>query len=116
MSRKPLVLVENTRPAEYRFEPRSQRELEAFYIITGAQKDFSGEKPRLLDTAVWWFRFTDLEERFGNEPLPAQLVQAFIEDFDFTATEIAALFEPMGTENILPGLTSVDDAEHREEL
>jgi hypothetical protein len=101
---------------QYRFEPRSQRDLEAFFIIKGAKEHFSGEKPRLLDTAMWWFRFADVEARFSGEPTPEQLVQAFIEDLNLTDVEISALFEQVETGDILPELSSADDPEHREEL
>ena len=91
-SGKPIVLIEDTSPMEYRFEPRSARELADFFIVKGAQDHFSGEKARLLDTAIWWLRFTDLEQRFGSEPQPDELTAALITDLDLTTTEISAFF------------------------
>jgi hypothetical protein len=115
-SAKPLVLVPDTSPKAYKFEQRTKRELEEFFIVKSASEHFSGERPRLLDTAIWWFRFTDLEGRFGNEPTPERLVQTFIEDFNLTDVENSAFFEPEGTSDTFPGLPSADDAEDREEL
>lgn len=89
---KPLVLVPGTRPKAFRLEERSQKDLTEFFSVKSAQENFSGERPRLLDTAVWWFRFTDFEERFGGEPSPEQMIQGFIADFDLKQAEINALF------------------------
>ncbi|HEY0770506.1 MAG TPA: hypothetical protein VGD31_09250 [Sphingobacteriaceae bacterium] len=91
-SAKPLTLVPDTSPKSYRFEQRTKKELEEFFGVKGATSNYSGEKPRLLDTAIWWFRSTNLEDRFGNEPTVEQLQQGFIEDFGLTETEISALF------------------------
>ncbi len=88
----PIVQVPNRSPAQYRVEPGSTAELESFFITQGAVDHFSGNKPRLLDTAVWWFRFHDLQARFGDEPSDAQLMEAFSEDVDLTADERSALF------------------------
>jgi hypothetical protein len=91
-SGKPLTLVSDTKPKAYSFEPRTKTELENFFGVKGAAEHFSGEKPRLLDTAIWWFRFTDLQSRFGGEPTSEQLAQAFIEDLSLSDVEISALF------------------------
>jgi hypothetical protein len=108
----PLTLVAGTSPKEFKFEQRSERELGEFFVVKGATEHFSGEKPRLLDAAVWWFRFTDLAERFDGEPDEEQLVQAFLADFGLTEGEISALFT--GSDGVHPNLAA-DNAEPREE-
>jgi hypothetical protein len=90
---RPLVLVEGTSPKEFRFENRTKDELEDFFNAKSAQEHFSGDKPRLLDVAVWWFRSTDLEKRFGESPSPQQLIDAFTKDLDLTEVEVAAFFK-----------------------
>lgn len=89
---KPLSLVPGTSPKAFQFEQRSREELAEFFSVKSAQEHFSGEKPRLVDTAVWWFRFIDLEERFGGNLSPEQLVQGFVDDLDLSDQEISALF------------------------
>jgi hypothetical protein len=69
--RRPLVQVLNKSPKEFAVEPRTKEALEDFFLVKSAQEHFSGEKPRLLDTALWWFRFTDLDERIGHQPASA---------------------------------------------
>ena len=91
-SAKPLTLVPDSSPKEYRFEPRTKKELEEFFGVKSAAEHFSGEKPRLLDTAIWWFRFTDLEAHFGSEPTSKQLTLAFVQELNLSDAEISALF------------------------
>lgn len=91
-SARPLTLVPNSSPKKYKFEQRTKKELEEFFGVKGAAEHFSGEKPLLLDTAVWWFRFTDLEAYFGGEPTSKQLTQAFTSELNLNDVEIAALF------------------------
>ncbi len=90
---KPLVLVADSKPKAYAVGKLSVEKLEAFFLVKGAQNNFSGEKPGLLDTAVWWLRFTNLEEIFGANPSDADLVKFFVDQFALTKTEIDALFK-----------------------
>lgn len=89
---KPLVVIEGTSPKEYRFEPRAVEQLEDFFIIKGATHDFSGNKPLLTDVAVWWFRSTDIEPRFGTQPDATMLGEAFIQDLGLSDAEVQAFF------------------------
>jgi hypothetical protein len=91
-SAKPIVLVPGTSPKAYRFERRTRRELEEFFIVKGAADHFSGEKPSIYDAAIWWLRFDDLEEVFDGEPTIAQMVELFIEYHYLTDDELSALF------------------------
>lgn len=99
----PLTLVPGTSPKEFKFQPRTAKELQEFFIVKSGTENFSGEKPRLLDSAIWWFRFADLAERFGYEPTEEQLKQAFLDDFGLSDTEITALFTL--DEDIQQGIT-----------
>lgn len=50
--------------------------------------------PRLVDAAIWWFRFSDLEDRLGTgEPDEAALAHAFVDDLGLTAVELNTLFD-----------------------
>lgn len=91
-STTPLVFVPDTSPKKYSFEARSESQLADFFTSSGASEHFSGERPRLLDTAIWWFRRTDLEERFRSEPTEEDLVVAFIGDLELGESEILGLF------------------------
>lgn len=106
-SAKPLTFVPETSPKAYRFEQRTKKELEEFFIVKNAIEHFSGEKPGLLDTAIWWFRFTDLEKIFGSEPTADQLTKEFIKDFDLTEIEESALFEQSKSE---PSLETIENS------
>lgn len=94
---RPFKVVPGTSPKEFELTSCSSKELEAFFIIKSRQDNSSGEKPRLLDTAVWWFRFTDLEERFNGEPTAENLTEGFAAELDLNAVEIAACFMPLNT-------------------
>jgi hypothetical protein len=55
----------------------------------------------LLGAAVWYFRATDLEGRFGAVPTEEQLAAAFVTDVALTSEDVDALFvseepEPQG--------------------
>lgn len=93
---KPLVVIESTSPKAYKFEQRVVEQLEDFFIIKGANHDFSGEKPLLADVAVWWFRSTDVEARFGTQPDAAELDEAFIQDLGLSDVEVQAFFSRAG--------------------
>lgn len=92
-SAPPLVLVPGRKPKTYTLKERSAQELHTFFIVKHAQKNFSGHRPHLLDLAVWWFRFADLEPRLGGAPTPAILMDAVTADLGLSSIEIQALFE-----------------------
>lgn len=85
-----------SRPKEYEYVPRSVEQLEHFFF--GYQGDDLVQKgitkPTLVDSAVWWYRYTELEERFGEQPTAQDLVDGFAQDFDLTQPELSALFSP----------------------
>jgi len=89
-SKPPLVLVPDTRPKAYAFTPRSQQDLVNFFI-KGASIG-APVLPRLLDAAIWRFRFTDLADRFGGQPTAEQLERGFVADIGLTDVEQKALF------------------------
>jgi hypothetical protein len=89
----PVRLVENTSPKEYEIVERTQRELQEFFLIKAAQDNFSGERPQLLDSAIWWHRTTDLQSCFEATPTDRQLIHAFVQAVGLTQTEYTALFE-----------------------
>lgn len=88
----PFVLIHGTRPKSYRYAELNSHELKTMFTTASAQQNFSGELPRLSDLATWWFRFTDLEPRFGSEPSFASLARAFVDDFDISETNVSNLF------------------------
>lgn len=90
---KPLLLVPDTSPKEFSFEELDSDALWDFFSVRSTQENNSGEKPRLLDTAVWWFRFANLSQIFDAEPSVEQLTERFIADLALTDTEVTALFE-----------------------
>lgn len=96
-SKKPLILVPDSSPKEYSFAPQTEKELSEFFSIGSASAHFSGEKPRLLDAAVWWFRFTELEEildeKADEASMEDELVRTFITNLGLSDIEIAALFQ-----------------------
>lgn len=88
----PFAAVPGTSPKEYRFVSRTPEELAAFFMTDKAKESLSTGKPRLLDVAVWWFRFTDLEQRFGTEPTAIELTEGVISDLALNSDEISGLF------------------------
>lgn len=91
-SPRPLTLVENSSPKAYTFTELSERDLREFFIVNQAPDNFSGEMARIEDTAVWWFRFTDLTARFGEAPTTRALIEAFVDDLHLSPVEEKALF------------------------
>nr|WP_240974891.1 AAA family ATPase [Arthrobacter sp. SF27] len=71
------------------------------FTTSAAQQNFSGELPRLSDAATWWFRFTDLEPRFGSEPSFEKLTDGFKQDFGLTGLEATTLFVDDSSEQTL---------------
>jgi hypothetical protein len=79
----------------------------------GTLNKLLGEIPALLDIAIWWYRFTDLEAYFGGgQPTPEQLCRGFIDDFQLTDVEISALFITLDTIQ-LQRVASLDETSKR---
>jgi len=89
-SEAPLLIVPNSRPKAYKFVARSASELTAFLLKKG-----KGERPSLLDAARWWFRFQEMQSRFGHDPDAQELCDAVVKDLDLTKADLVAIFEPM---------------------
>jgi hypothetical protein len=75
-------------PRIVRLQATYENGLEDFLLVGSG-----GPKPRLLDAAVWYFRFHDLEDRFGSTPTEEQIVRGFVQDLGLTDAEVQALFE-----------------------
>lgn len=88
----PLKQVPDSSPKAYRFVETTKEQLISFFIVKSAQSDFSGQLPGILDTAVWWFRFTDLQKRFQHEPSEDELIEAAVSDLGLTSIEIDTMF------------------------
>lgn len=89
----PLQLVDGSRPKQYTFTSRTPEQLAEFFLNTEAVAA-PESRPSLAEAALWWFRFTDLEERFGKEPTAEELVAACVEDLGLAENEISGLFAP----------------------
>ncbi len=89
----PLQLVDGSRPKQYTFVSRTPEQLAEFFLnteaVTGAEA-----RPTLAEAAVWWFRFTDLERRFGKRPTADELATACAEDLGLSQEEVTGLFAP----------------------
>jgi hypothetical protein len=86
---KPLAFVSGTSPKAYTVEHRSAKQLADFFLAQhGTAGSFSGEKPRLVDTAVWWLRNVE----FKDEPDVGVMTQALIHDLGLTPEEMEGLF------------------------
>lgn len=86
---KPIVLVGGTSPKTFVIERRSAKQLAEFFLAqNGSPSSFSGEKPSLLDTAVWWFRNTE----FNEEPSYEALTQKLVNDLGLNSEELSGLF------------------------
>jgi hypothetical protein len=97
----PFVLIQGTSPKEYLHAELTDSELRKMFTTSGAQRNFSGELPRLSDVAAWWFRFTDLEPRFGSELSFEKFTSGFKEDFGLTELVITTLFVDDASEETL---------------
>jgi hypothetical protein len=97
-SSRPLDLVPDTSPKQYTIANRTVQELEEFFHVRRRGEHYSGRKPALLDTACWWFRFTDLSERFQQNPDDQELCDEFVADLQLDPTAVTALFEPLGAQ------------------
>lgn len=88
----PLESVPGTSPKQFRFVAQSATKLSAFFLMADAVED-PQLRPTLADTAVWWFRTTDLEARFGKKnPSIDDLIDGCAKDFDLNKEEISGLF------------------------
>ncbi|MFI1014170.1 hypothetical protein [Streptomyces sp. NPDC020965] len=99
----PFQLIPDSKPKAYRFVARSAQQLELFFAVKKAQHNFSGKRPSILDTAVWWFRSTDLAERFPGQPSDEELVAAAVADLGLTPAELEGLFSGPGPEDLFDG-------------
>jgi hypothetical protein len=88
----PLRLIPDSKPKEYRFEEQTEDQLRSFFVAKSATSKNSGQLPSILDAAIWWFRFTDLQDRFQHEPSESELIAATVTDLGLTGVEISALF------------------------
>jgi hypothetical protein len=86
---RPFDILSDTRPKGIRRRAVTQDQLRGFFLLKGADLE---NRPRLLDTAVWYFRATDLDPRFGAEPTEEQLAAAFRDDVALTSDDVDALF------------------------
>ena len=86
---RPFDIITDTRPKGIRRRAVTQDQLRKFLLLKIASLD---ERPRLLDAAVWYFRATDLDARFGAEPTEEQLAAAFVDDIALTSDDVDALF------------------------
>ena len=87
----PLEHVAGTSPKEFRPVKRSADELEGFLLIDGRNSDeCSGEKPRLVDLAIWLHRERPLQENVLTDG--AALVSYAKAALQLTADEIDGLF------------------------
>jgi hypothetical protein len=97
---RPFDIITDTRPMGIQRRPVTQDQMRKFLLLRGAGLN---ERPRLLDAAVWYFRATDLDARFGAEPTEEQLAATFVTDVALTSDDVDALFiseeqEPQGAD------------------
>lgn len=85
----PFEIVTTTRPKGIRRKTATHEQLQRFLLLRGAVAD---ERPRLLDAAIWFYRATDVEARFGGNPTGEELESAFVEDIGLTNADVDALF------------------------
>lgn len=89
---RPLELVPDTSPKEFAPIDRTADELEAFLLIEGTPANCSGEKPNLLDLAIWLHRDTPVEES-NLEDGAAGLVAETKSALGLGAAELDGLFD-----------------------
>ena len=89
---RPIELVDNTSPKEFRPVTRNASELATFFLI--AETSSAPDKPRLIDLAIWYHRATDLDSLTNLNSL--QLADFLIEELrkqcGITEGEIEGLF------------------------
>jgi len=88
----PVRLVPDTSPRQWTVETGTEEQLANFLLVrSSSAENFSGEKPRLLDAAVWWHRFT----LFDDTPTEEQLVERFVQGLELPDVERVAVFEAL---------------------
>lgn len=91
-----IQLVPRTSPHEWEVDIASAQELESFLLRRAAAKAARDERPRLLDSAMWWFRFAE----FAKPVSEHELVSNFISDLGLSKEEYEAIFEPVTAEEL----------------
>lgn len=84
---KPFDVI-NTRPKSIRRRSLSATQLRKFLILTRQE----GNRPRLIDAAVWFYRLTDLETQDSGTPDRAALEAKFTADLDLQVDYVRALY------------------------
>lgn len=87
---RPLELVPDTSPKEFALIERSPAELQDFFLIEGSNSGSSGEKPRLIDLAIWLHRAMPVPELAGDDASP--LIELVTESLGLSEAEIDGLF------------------------
>lgn len=87
-STTPVKLVPDTRPREWEIVERSGEEYAGFLLVRSSE---DGERPRLLDAACWWARFTPFE----SAPSEQALIEKLVGDLGLTEVEKSSIFEPL---------------------
>ncbi|WP_028047626.1 hypothetical protein [Cellulomonas sp. URHE0023] len=86
-----IIRVAGKSPMTFTFPETTDPEaLQRILLLGNAQIPL----PRLIDCAVWWFRFADLDAKFGvSEPSDERLVDQFVADLGLNDVEIRTLFD-----------------------
>jgi hypothetical protein len=85
----------STSPREWEIVSGSSDEVETFFLFPASRE--LAQKPRLLDVACWWLRFFE----FADQPTEEDVAKRFIDDLDLPHTEVVAMFEPVGGDDVL---------------
>lgn len=88
---RPLQHVPGTSPKEFELIPRSADELEDFFLIEESNANCSGDKPLLIDLAIWFHRESKVSED-DLEDAGRGLVESALTALGVTAAEIEGLF------------------------
>ena len=83
-----LVVKIRSRPSVVKLSSTYVDHLEELFLVAKR-----GKKPQLDDAACWYFRFTDVEARFGSGVTIEDLKGGFRQDLGLTDEEIGAIFE-----------------------
>ncbi len=89
---KPIELVPNSSPKAYRILSLTKDELRKFFLLKGEARNSVAKKPSVVDAAIWWLRFRDLENVFKGEPTSAEMTNLFIYEIGINEFELSALF------------------------
>ena len=88
---RPLQYVSDTSPKEFELIPRSADELEEFFLIEESNANCSGDKPLLVDLAIWLHRAKAVSEDELADA-GAGLVGRAVVALELTTDEINGLF------------------------